>query len=214
MTINDLPMAEIDGAHTLRFVRRVDASPERVWRALTDSDELLAWTGMQLLVEPRVGGRVVAQPGEGWVFDFEPPHLLRFSAADPNNPEHVKAAKKAWTISWELIPDGDGTRIIFIHRFLRGDILWGLGEGWHGFLDQLLAYVNDGVIAAPYDVAADLARPAAGDDGLARYRVHVARSLRANARASATDVDEVRAIADALYFIAIQPSDRPDYSLS
>ena len=77
--------------------------------------------GMELVVEPRVGGRVVAQPGNGWVFDYEPPRLLRFSAADPTIPAHVEGAKKTWTISWELTPDRDGTRVVFIHRFLRGD---------------------------------------------------------------------------------------------
>lgn len=207
--ISDLPMAEIDGAHTLRFIRRVEQSPERVWRAITDTDELKAWTGMELLVEPQVGGRVVAQPGDGRVFDYDPPRLLRFSAADPNVAEHVEAAKKHWTISWELIPDGDGTRIVFVHRFLRGDQLWGLGEGWHGFLDQLLAYIDHGQPVGPIPVDATVDDEAADLD---RYRHHVAQSLRAQAD-GATD-DALRELVDALYFIAVQSHVKPDYSVT
>jgi hypothetical protein len=32
--ISDLPKAEIEHGHTLRFVRHVDQPPERVWRAI------------------------------------------------------------------------------------------------------------------------------------------------------------------------------------
>ena len=205
---SDQPMAEIDGAHTLRFIRRVDAPPERVWRAITDASELRAWTGMHLSVEPKVGGKVVAQPGSGWVFDYDPPRLLRFSAADLNVPEHVEAAKKTWTISWELTPDGSGTRIVFLHRFLRGDQLWGLGDGWHGFLDQLIAYADRGEHAPTLDHSK--INWAEHADDLLRYRDHVARALRANAN-KASDTEQ-REYIDALYFIAIQPTARPDYS--
>ena len=41
----------IDGKPTIRFTRRLDHPPERVWRALTEPDELKRWFPDTIVVE-------------------------------------------------------------------------------------------------------------------------------------------------------------------
>ena len=72
-------LGEIVDGHTLRFVRVVHHSCERVWRAITDETELAHWMGYRVRFEPRVDGRVYFfgedERIEGKVFIFDPPRL-------------------------------------------------------------------------------------------------------------------------------------------
>ena len=45
-----------DGRHRISFERRLGHAPERVWAALTDPEQLIAWWG-EAEVELRPGGR-------------------------------------------------------------------------------------------------------------------------------------------------------------
>ena len=41
----------------IAITRRIDASPEAVWKALTDPGKISQWWGEGVKIEPRVGGR-------------------------------------------------------------------------------------------------------------------------------------------------------------
>jgi uncharacterized protein YndB with AHSA1/START domain len=220
-------MGEVIDGDTIRFVRIADHSPERVWRAITDERELAAWMRYPVQFEARLGGRArffdEHNRIEGKVFIFEPPRTLAFSFADVRNPEHMALAERDWNVRWDLEPDGDGCRITFVHRGLGGAHLWGVGEGWHGFLDQFAAYL-DGVIDGS-------APPVAGDDRktLRQYRAHVSRQLLAWGQGAANDareavgsgqrdaalaaIDRLELATRQLNRIARQEGARPDYSL-
>ena len=224
-------LGEIVDGHTLRFVRVVHHSCERVWRAITDETELAHWMGYPVRFEPRVDGRVYFfgedERIEGKVFIFDPPRTLAYSFADVRVAEHMARAERDWTVRWDLDPIGnDGCRITFIQRWLGGAQLWGLGEGWHGFIEQLVAYF-DGTLEQRWDEF----RSYGSDDieGLRLYRSHVTNELVAWARAVAADArramdddrrDDVRANIDRLELaarqlgrIAEQEGARPDYGL-
>ncbi len=55
-------LEEVDGRPALRFERVLPHPPERVWTALTDTDEMFAWHPTPASFEPRVGGRVAGIP--------------------------------------------------------------------------------------------------------------------------------------------------------
>jgi uncharacterized protein YndB with AHSA1/START domain len=77
---------EIDGRPALRFVRDYPHAPQRVWEAVTDPTELVAWFPARVafpdLGEPDEGGPVRysfdtdGDGGSGRVLVHEPPHRL------------------------------------------------------------------------------------------------------------------------------------------
>ena len=173
-------MGEIIDGHTLRFVRVVNHPPQRVWRAITDRNELEAWMRFAVpLFDARVGGRVhffgedeKTSPGiDGRIFIFDPPRTLAYSFYDPRIPEHAEIGERTWGVRWDLEPHGDGCQITFIQRYLPAAVLWGVGEGWHWFLDQLVAYF-DGDLD---ELWKEFKRREAANDlsGLSEYRRHV-----------------------------------------
>jgi uncharacterized protein YndB with AHSA1/START domain len=101
-----------NGRSTLRFERLLNHSRARVWRAVTDPDELRQWFPTAVVYEPRVGGSMQfdfggrhgldAWPGE--VLEWDPPNVFAF----------------AWgkdVVRFELAEEGDGTRLVFTHSF-------------------------------------------------------------------------------------------------
>jgi uncharacterized protein YndB with AHSA1/START domain len=219
-------MGEVVNGDTIRFVRFVKHSPERVWRAITDERELAAWMRYPVKFEAQVGGRAVffdeQNRIEGKVFVFEPPRTLAFSFADVRNPEHMALAERDWSVSWELAPHGEGCRITLLHRGLGGAHLWGVGEGWHEFLDQFSSYLDGTLERSSH-------RPEGQDLGrLSQYRAHVSRQLLAWGQAAGNDareavasgrrddalvgIDRLELALRQLGRIARQEGARPDYA--
>jgi uncharacterized protein YndB with AHSA1/START domain len=223
---NNALASVIDG-DTLVFERTVAYPPERVWRAISEEAELTTWMRYPVKFKAEVGARVDFFSGEilGEVFIADPPYTLAFSFWDADKPDMVARIPVEWTVRWDLEPHGaGGTRIIFTHRRCQGHVLWGVGEGWHAFLDLLPAHL-DGTLAT---------MPAASWDDpgykgrIAQYRVHVSRSLLAFAaeasEAARRAIDEGRkddAVAAIerldlatrqLYQIARQTGARPDFT--
>jgi hypothetical protein len=82
-------LENIDNRPTLRFERRYEHGVERVWRAITDPDELRHWF----------------PPGEELeVTESEPPRLLAGSWYGDE-------------LRFELRPDGEGCVLVFTHAF-------------------------------------------------------------------------------------------------
>lgn len=83
---------EIDGRPALRFVRDYPHSPERVWEAVTDPTELVAWFPARVaypgLGEPEPGATVRysfdedGDGGTGTVVEHAPPHRFTITWAD------------------------------------------------------------------------------------------------------------------------------------
>lgn len=230
-------MADIVDGDTLVFVRDVPHSPERVWKAISDQSELMAWMRYPVSFRAEVGEtvRFFGDPDGsqsdagaiiGQVFIADPPRTLAFSFWDAGKPEMAAKIAVEWTVRWDLEPIDGGCRITFQHRHLGGAHLWGLGEGWHGFLDQLLAYLDghlDKLLAK---------RPAAGTDDdttmLSAYRAQASSQLRQwseqaakTARSAITGGQPAAALAaieqlelstKQFYEIARQDGPRPDYA--
>jgi uncharacterized protein YndB with AHSA1/START domain len=224
-------LGEVLDGHTLRFVRTLNHSCERVWRAITDESEISAWMRYPVKFEPRAGGRAQffgdgAERLDGKVFVFEPPYTLAFSFFGPTVPEQVVVGECEWSVRYELKPEGDGCRLTFTHRLQPGAVLWGVGEGWHLFIDQLRAYL-DGTLDAIPSYAGE--QSDAEGSGAREYRAHITEQLLAwgeHAASAAREAiaagraDDARARVDEVALalrqvgrIAIQPGVRPDYSL-
>jgi uncharacterized protein YndB with AHSA1/START domain len=225
--MDDAAMGQVIDGHTLRFERVVAHPPERVWRAISDENELRAWMRYPVSFEQREGGRVrffEVRPIIGKIFIWEPPRSLAFSFWDAGAADAEERVGGEWHVRWDLEPDGGGCRITFQHRNLGGAHLWGLGDGWHGFIDQLIGYF-DGALD---EVLSNNQRDRESAAGLTAYRAHASRQLRdwakdaANAgREAVSEGDRDAALAAIgrlelasaqFYEIARQNGPRPDYA--
>jgi uncharacterized protein YndB with AHSA1/START domain len=161
----DAGLARFIDRYTVQFVRVYPHPIERVWRALTDPDELGAWC-MPAKIDLRVGGAYAFQ-GEVWgaILALDPPRLIRFGKAPvlgelvaPEESyfqyvleETGGGVRMTFTERW---PKGLDYRGLFIRRFGQaGDDLPGGPKtpfhpgtvgGWHGMFDAL-GDVLDGV---------------------------------------------------------------------
>ena len=109
------------GRHSLRFERLLSHSPERVWRAITEDDELSAWFPARIaglrergaalrFILPPEPGQVPADSAEegltmtGEMLVFDPPSILEYK----------------WDVDvlrWELKARPGGTLLTFTHTF-------------------------------------------------------------------------------------------------
>jgi hypothetical protein len=116
---------------TLILVRELRHSPERVWHALTDPQQLREWA--PFVVDGNLGtvGDTVKLT---WVGNPTPIDTRVTRADAPTLLEYGD-------IRWELEALGDGTRLMLWHNIDRRFISWG-AAGWHisfDVLDRLLA---------------------------------------------------------------------------
>ena len=123
------------------FERRFDAPRERVWRALTDPEELAAWLA-PAEIELREGGPLALN------FDDE---IERGTITELREPEVIaytwNEGKTDSLVRFELEPDGDGTRLTLTHTFEREIDLSAFGAGWHHHLELLVAHVTGAPIS-------------------------------------------------------------------
>lgn len=113
--------------------RRLPHSPDQVWAALTEADQLSAWgpfltdRGLGSPGRVRLTRRDVGDPTtiEGYVHTADRPRLLVYDW-------------EGGTLRWELTDDGDGTRLTLRHRFADQARAPSFAAGWHLCLDSLV----------------------------------------------------------------------------
>lgn len=129
-------LEQADERWQLRFVRRLPHSPEKVWRAITEEEQVSKWFPCDIVGERAAGAALqfVFRENEGPTIEgrmtaFEPPRLLEMTWGDD-------------VLRFELTPDGDGTLLTFL------DTVDELGKaardaaGWHVCLDVLDIVAN------------------------------------------------------------------------
>jgi uncharacterized protein YndB with AHSA1/START domain len=131
-------LEEVDGAWRLRFTRKLPHPPEKVWRALTEPDQLSTWFPTTIEGDRATGAALRFSFPNGEAPDFDgtmlacdPPSVLEFQWG----PDRLR---------FEIRPDGDGCVLTLY------DILEDQGKaardaaGWHVCLDALLGYLATG----------------------------------------------------------------------
>jgi uncharacterized protein YndB with AHSA1/START domain len=128
--------------------RIISASPQRVWSALTQPDEIGHWWTNDLNVQPEVGSLAEFRFGE-WG-DF----VVRFEVAELDKDRRVRwihrqsplAQWAGTSVTWQLEPIQNGTKVVFTHDgFARVDETFEQTRGnWRYFLDSLKSYLETG----------------------------------------------------------------------
>lgn len=122
---------------TLVLVRELHHSPDRVWQALTDPDQLKEWSPFDADKALTQGATVtlttVGVPkeyvSETRITRAEEPHFLEYSWGGND-------------VRWQLEPQGSGTRLTLWASINRNFVAMG-AAGWHLCLD-VLARLLDG----------------------------------------------------------------------
>jgi uncharacterized protein YndB with AHSA1/START domain len=128
----------------------IDASPEVVFRAITNQVELTNWFPDQAILEPKLGGKVKFNfykdkewehrefdffP-EGTIIEFIQNKKVSYTWQEPNTPEFPRTV-----VTWELEEIADNkTRVKLLHTGFEPGKLFKHDEGWSYFLYQLQKY--------------------------------------------------------------------------
>jgi uncharacterized protein YndB with AHSA1/START domain len=134
-----------DGTSVIRFERHLAHPIERVWAALTEPDQMIAWWGRGDvdLVE---GGRfTVAWQNtddegnsavmEATITHLDPPRLLQTSGGDHGE------------LRWELRPEGEGTLLSLTSTLELPEQMRTMHPaGWHWHLDALATVLDGGEV--------------------------------------------------------------------
>lgn len=124
------------------------ASPERVWRAITEADEIAAWFPESLRWEARLGG----QGWFGWeshgrfavrIEAFEPPRFLAWRWA--REPDTALDEADTTLVEWTLTPrDGGGTTLHLRETgFTTADARGQNDTGWDHELSELTGHLGE-----------------------------------------------------------------------
>lgn len=105
----------------------IKATPERVFQALTEKEELERWFLRKAEIDLRPGGaiRFEWRPGVfnvGQILVFEPPHRLSYT--------WEVQTPSVTTVTFELTAENDGTLLRIINTG------YGEGEDWDSYYDQ------------------------------------------------------------------------------
>jgi uncharacterized protein YndB with AHSA1/START domain len=135
----------------LRIERTYPEPPSVVWAALTDRRALAEWL-MPNDFAPVIGHRFrfLADPSPGYpgettcrVLDLEPPARMTWSwSTGPDDPPGRPGA--ATTVSWTLVPERGGTRLVLEHTGLSALGRWQrliTRRAWRRMLRHLLPRV-------------------------------------------------------------------------
>jgi uncharacterized protein YndB with AHSA1/START domain len=120
------------GRAAVRFSRRLAHPPEKVWRALTEDEHLLAWFPTTI-DGPREAGASLEfrfrdlelAPMQGEIVSWQPPRLLEFTWGED-------------LLRFELAPDGEGTLLVLTASLDEIGKVARDSAGWHMCLDQLV----------------------------------------------------------------------------
>jgi len=119
----------------IRIERRYNSPVERVWRAVTEPDEMERWFVVRPSWKPELGETFEAYGHRGEITELDRPRAF------------------AWTwgveeYRFELEPDGDGCRLVFTHVF-NPDL--GPQEqherGWRAYFARLEAHLAGGYLS-------------------------------------------------------------------
>lgn len=126
--------------------RTIATTPERVWNALIQQDELERWWADEARVAPEVGAlgefrfRPPASVIQFEVVELDPEKTMRWMSRQ--GPPHWAGT----SVTWQLTPAQSGTRVLFTHEgFAQVDAAYEQTRGnWRYFLDSLKSYLETG----------------------------------------------------------------------
>ena len=124
----------------------IEASPEKVFNAITHQDELAQWWTKHVTAEPGIGSIAEFRFDNGAVV-----FKMEIAELDAGKRVHwiVREGPPHWegtTVTWDLSPIKNGTHLLFGHHgFATVDTAYEQTRGgWEFFLGSLKSYLETG----------------------------------------------------------------------
>jgi uncharacterized protein YndB with AHSA1/START domain len=126
------PLATVDCAatddrYTLVFVRDLRHPPEKVWRALTEPDQLRQWA-------PFASDRGLGETGAATLTMIDGPTETVLPVAEVSQADEPRLLEYTWggdVLRWELEAVATGTRLTLRHTMTDRDFVPKTAAGWH-----------------------------------------------------------------------------------
>jgi uncharacterized protein YndB with AHSA1/START domain len=130
----------------LRKTVVIDASPEVVFKALTDEKELIQWMPKEAKMDARVDGeykfkyhwaaREIDTILRGKILELVPNERLSYTwdAQTMSGSQRITSAVVTWIL--DLLPDGK-TKVTLIHTNVSKEFRQDAESGWNFYLGQL-----------------------------------------------------------------------------
>ncbi|WP_181767216.1 SRPBCC family protein [Streptomyces albidus (ex Kaewkla and Franco 2022)] len=142
-----------DGRPAVRFERTYPHPIERLWAAVTESEELAHWFPSAVRIEPRAGGTIEfsgdpnLEPSSGTVLAFEPPRRFAFTWGGDE-------------LHFELEPAGEGSCTLTLINVLESqDTAARNAAGWTVCLAEFDKHVSGETAVGPHGDSAEPWRP-------------------------------------------------------
>jgi uncharacterized protein YndB with AHSA1/START domain len=131
----------VDQMTALEREVRIEAPPEAVFEFFTDPEKMVRWMGVRADLDPRPGGALrIDVTGKhvasGEYVELDPPRRVVFTWGWEGDEVPVSPGQS--TVEVTLEPDGDGTRLRFVHSGLPDAAsVEQHGHGWDNYLGRL-----------------------------------------------------------------------------
>ena len=121
----------------------IEATPQRVWGALTQQDEIVQWWAYEARVKPEVGSLGEFRFRQGaFVMQLEVAELVQDEKVRWISRQNIPQWAGT-SITWQLTPIHNGTKLIFTHDgFVQIDER--TREAWVYFLASLKSHLETG----------------------------------------------------------------------
>ena len=136
-------LAKDGDVNVITFRRSLDASPERVWEALTTERGLTSWLAVSAKVDGRQGGDIEIE------FDDDQEVSGTISRWDPTTHfahTWIINDEISSEVAYALTATGGGTDLMLVHTGLPDEMCRGYTPGWHSFLARLAADLEGGSV--------------------------------------------------------------------
>jgi uncharacterized protein YndB with AHSA1/START domain len=125
----------------VRFERLYDATPEELWAAITDPEQIQGWLAHVARIDLEAGGQVELEMEadgsdvvRGRIRELRHERVLEYDWGSPEVPDSV--------LRLEIVPrETGGTVLVLEHSVLTREWLADYGAGWHTHLDSLAAHI-------------------------------------------------------------------------
>jgi uncharacterized protein YndB with AHSA1/START domain len=127
-------LARFESIFRIDLDRSFDLVPERIWEAITDSNQVSDWMKSPARIDGHLGGAVFVdftpdEPLSGTICKWDPGTALAYTWGES-------------IVEWRISKTLAGATLNFSHIGVRPKFLAGIAAGWHAFLDQLEAHLK------------------------------------------------------------------------
>jgi uncharacterized protein YndB with AHSA1/START domain len=126
-------------ADGVRFERLYDATPEELWLAITDPEQIRGWFAHTT--------RWTLEPGDEWAVRFDDGE----AGGRVVSVEEGRVLELTWAgaegdslVRFEIVPRETGSKLVLDHTLLAPDSRPGYGAGWQSHLEALDVLLEGG----------------------------------------------------------------------